>query len=331
MKNPLSIFRALAASAVMFTTSVVFAAQPLPQGKANFSVCYGKMDTSGTTWVRLANWTFTASTGRVAETYWNWDTNNDVGKTALNSHLCTMDGVSKTCYVYTPTGWMVPSGQYSSWSGAYTYNTSTGALHITWDNGNWEDWTVTLPETGVARVAFAGTASYTITHGRGYGSNAAWTVYCPITSVPRINYPGYRVQMYYNKGAITLWPSSGSGWYPDAVNLTNFTSPTGGGCLHYWNPSTNSCTAGCGSGTHGGTVSHLGGNNSSRNMVLNYFCSCLTPDTAWPCYTGNMHPFALQQVIDDSGAMRGWVGIEAQNMAGYTNWEFMLRDNTTIP
>jgi hypothetical protein len=62
---------------------------------------------------------------------------------------------------------------------------------------------------------------------------------------------------------------------------------------------------------------HLASIGTSRQMAYNNWCTCLSLGSEWPCYDRNMHPLALNSVLDDSGAHRGWLFIEQQNQPGY--------------
>ncbi len=316
------------------------AAQPLPQGKARFTVTCGNLDYNGYSWVRIMNWTFNTN-GTVAASAWTWDSDNKVGKTAFNSHRCTFDGVTKTCTTYTPTGWVYPVSQHQNWAGTYVYNTSTGRLDITWTSphaGAADSWTVTLPQTGLARVSLL-SSTYTLTHGRGYGSNAAWSTFKTISQIPRVTYAdttGKCAVASYYSGTLTISPST-TGWKKAGMDLSGFTtpsSPTPPNCLHAWLPS-DACNPGLCATTRSGIVYHLASENTNRQIAYTNFCACLAHETSWPCYSGNLHPSAFMQIIDDSGALAGYVGIEAQNppsgQSGYPNYQLTLWDFSQIP
>jgi hypothetical protein len=76
------LYRSAAVALLGICTLVAsaLASQPLPQGKANFSVVMGNFDTTGYTWVRIMDWTFNASAGTVAGTSWTWDSTGRQGK-----------------------------------------------------------------------------------------------------------------------------------------------------------------------------------------------------------------------------------------------------------
>ena len=60
-------------------------------------------------------------------------------------------------------------------------------------------------------------------------------------------------------------------------------------------------------------------------MVWNHFCATLAPESTWPCYSGQRHPYAFQQIIDDTGAMRGFIGIEQQDEPGSPGYKYYNR------
>lgn len=296
----------------------IVASQPLPGGKSKFSIVYGNLDGSGTVWTRIANLNFNGSTGTVGETFWQWDNILQKGKTAFNSHTCTMSGITKTVSVYTPTGWMLPSGQYTGWSGTYTYNSASALLTINWSNNQWEKWNVSIPQTGLAQLNF-NSSSYGISHGRGYGSNASWSVYKTISQVPRVTYYGETIVESLSGSTRTT-----TGWKNAPLNLAPFTSSANGLALHAELPSSNAvCNSGC-TTNRTGIIYHLASNNNSRSMVYNHFCSCLPQSINYPKYDGNLHPYAVQQIINDAGELRGFVMLEQQNQSGYTGFQYQI-------
>lgn len=332
----------------------VSGAQPLPQGKRNFSVTMGNFDLNGYTWVRVINWTFNETNGTVGGTSWTWRSDVKAGKAIFNDHFCTMGGASSNCNVYAPTGWSTQSASiWQSWSGTYTYNHTTGRLDIQWNTwaGNpttaSDSWTVTLPETGLARVNLI-TSNYTLTHGRGYGSNAAWTTYKTIGNMFSSGLPSYtsltgrnvRAAGSSTAGTVTIYPTQSTPglWGGAAFSLAGCTTPSSsnpaGTTMHKYDSEASGCNVpeACTTTRTGSTV-HLA-TTSNRQVAYNNWCACLPKAADWPCYTGNMHPMALMQVIDDGGTLKGFVGIEAQNPpeAGY-NGKFQLQcvDYSSIP
>jgi hypothetical protein len=68
------------------------AVQPLPGGKANFSAVVGNMDITAPLFSRFV---IIHSTVLLAQCYSYWDRNStaEKGKTLLNAHTCTSEGI----------------------------------------------------------------------------------------------------------------------------------------------------------------------------------------------------------------------------------------------
>jgi hypothetical protein len=287
------------------------ASQPLPGGKARFSFGEGNFDTVSATWVRTGNWSFDSAAGTVVENYWQWDSTQERDKVAFHTHTCTLDGVTKTCTTYTQYGW-TGTGVY--WNGTYTYDTSTGALHIDWPGGYWENWTVSNPVTGLAAAVFVSN-NYGITHGKAYGSNASFSTFKTISQMlPGKLFTGTRAAASWDGSTITVtdWTSSGvsidtsSGW---SVN-----SPAN--TMHAWLGADGGPCSGCAGGgdpTKPGRVYHFISDNTSRKITYNNFCACLPYASEWPCYGRGLHYLAFLQIIDDSGNLRGMIGVGAED------------------
>jgi hypothetical protein len=310
----------------------VLTAQPLPGGRAYFSAVVGNMDATGATDVRVENFSFTAATGVVNATIWEWNSADEKGKTLFNTHTCTQDGISKTNSVYAPTGWQVPAGGSYNRSGVYTY--VSGVLTINWD-APWatvhESWNVTNPDAATARLDFA-SSNYGLTHGRGFGSNTAFggtagTNYKTLSQIPLTSYAGQKVSVALSGGTITVTPATAGAWATDALNITGWTSSANGNTLHADLPTSGCDPAnGCAVGnTHTGIIYHLASSNNSRYMVYNHYCACLPQQTDFPAYSGNLHPYAFIQIIDDNHNLRGFLGIEEQDQAGSSGYQYQLK------
>jgi hypothetical protein len=298
----------------------------LPGGKQHFSVTFGNMDASGETWVRLGNWTLDSTTGSIGATFWQWNSNAQKGKHLLNAHTCTQEGISKSCNTYTPFGWMRPAGGSFNWSGTFSYDAAAQRMTINWSNGQRETWSVSTPVTGLAHVQLV-SSSYGITHGRGYGSNAAWATFKKVPEIERKKYSGARVTVRMNaSGDISVTPTAAGGWHPDELDLTRYTSSANDNTLHARLPaSPGTCTGGC-TTSRTDIIYHLASPNENRQMVYNHFCACLPTDAEFPCYDRNLHPYAMQQIIDDSGNLRGFVGIEQQDEPGSDGYQYQLKE-----
>src|SRR5688500_2673640 len=288
MKSLLITTRRTSALFLIVVTSSLFAAQPLPQGKANFSLTLGNLDSASYSVVRLANYVFDGTNGTVGATIWSWRSDVEDPKQAVNSHTCTFDGHTKTCTQYVPYGWMGKSG--GIWfhrDGNYTYNTTTGALSIAWINewaGVTENWTVTLPEAGIARLDFV-SSNYGITHGRGWGSNASWSTYKTMSQIAtsyRVDFPGQRVLGAFDGSSFTV-----HNWTNETRVLASFTTPSAPqpvNVIHAKLPASASvCINGC-SNSYTGVIYHLGSESNGRSMYFNHHCACLPNLADYPCY-----------------------------------------------
>lgn len=201
--------------------------------------------------------------------------------------------------------------------------------------------------TGLARVNLI-TSNYTLTHGRGYGSNAAWSTYKTIGGMFAAGLPAYtsttgrnvRAAGSSNTGTVTIYPTQTTAglWGGAAFSLAGCTTPSistpAGTTMHNYNAGASGCNvpSACTTSRTGSTV-HLA-TTVNRQVAYNNWCACLPKAVDWPCYTGNMHPFALLQIIDDSGNLKGFIGVETQNPpeAGYNGvFQFQCVDWTAIP
>lgn len=308
-------------------------AQPLPGGRAYFTSAIGRFQTSTGTacWVRVVNYTFNASAGTVSAQLWGWSSTSEFGKTLFTSHTCSVEaGYTKTCSQYSPTGWIVGTATNppSTWSGVYTYNTSTGALHISWPgvNNAYEDWTITASVGGkpFSEMVFVGSSSnYSISNGYGFGSSQPFTSYKTINQVPRVDMSGHLVGCTWD-GSASNYTLTGS---PQNQAFGSMGGVTGGNAIHMKLPtSPAACSAGCYSPAtgHTGIIYHLTGNDNSRMVVYNHHCACLPNPTTYPCYSGTIHPYAMMEVIDDNGDMQGLIGIHEQDQPGSAGFGYSI-------
>ena len=332
-----------------FKSMAAASAQPLPGGKARFTVAVGNLDAVGNSFVRIVNMTFNTG-GTVAATVYEWISDQKKGKSAVNSHRCTFDGVTKTCTVYAPTGWITggSSNPYKSWSGTYTYSGNT--LTITWTSGKTgtESWTISNPTTALARASLASSSTAMgYTHGRGYGSNAAWSTFKTMTQMQP--FPTYsstnsrRAMAAVTNGAWTLAPTTYSfnTWASTNTNLALFTtpsSPTPINAAHRWDTGGSYNPASCNANPRPGVtgiIYHIASMNNNRAIAYTNHAACLSTASEFPCYTRNLHPSGLMQIIDDNNNWVALVGIEAQNPvsgdSGYPNYQFHLWDFNNIP
>ena len=289
---------------------------PLPGGKKNFSIVSGHFALSGKTWAQLSNIEFDAATGTFKDEYWYWDTDLRLGKTPFNSYYGTIDGSSGNVYLFTPKGWIYPEGLSKIDKGAYSYNETSKTLEMQYENGRKLKWIVRVLDDygGLAELEFD-SSSRDITHARGYGSNADWTVFKKLADVPRVTYSGKSV-------LARRAPDGYRNWFTAILRLGEFEFTENGGALRYHQKETSA-----GIDCPRGIIYHYSSNNNSRAMIQNHFVACLAGD-AFPTYTRNLHPYAVQQLISDAGDMVGFVMVEQQNPpeAMYDgNYQYQIR------
>lgn len=299
----------------------------VPGGKHNFSVVYGNLDSAGTTWARHATLSFDDD-GSVGSTYWHWESSLDKGKTALTSHRCTFEGVTKECSVYVPTGWIEPAKSYTNRSGTFALSADGGEVHLSWEDGQEETWNVGTTSTPTLASLSFQSSNFGITHGVGYGSDASWATF---RTLPEI----------VSAGGLKRWPGKIAGafsadretittsdWRDVSLGLTDFTSASAsseGYTLHAMLPhSARACNGPCTGERTGFIMYHLASTNKGRQMAYNNWCTCLSLGDEWPCYNRNMHPWAFMSIIDDEGVHRGWLFIEQQNQSGYIGYQYQL-------
>ena len=283
---------------------------PLPAGKKNYTLAYGRLSLTDSTWVKLSNFEFSES-GTFRETYWYWSTSLRKGKAFFATHSCTMDGVTGPVTVYTPTGWIKPAEQSKVVEGTYHHDVISRKVELLYPGGHTLTWRATevTGAGGVGRMDFVSTSN-DATHGVGLGSNADWSEYKTLAEVPRIMYYGKAVSVMSIKKDDPK-NSLKSSWYRYNLPLDLYTFSDDNTVLHYHQPK-GSQEPENPTYKHTGHIYHLASTNTSRQMIWNNYMSVLAGD-AFPTYNKNLHPHALMQVINDKGELKGFVKIEQQN------------------
>lgn len=279
---------------------------PLPGGKKNFSVVMGHFEKPNNAlpvpikiWAQLSNIGFNSENRTFREEAWYWDTVMRKGKTFFSSYYGTIDGQSGMIYLYTPTGWIYPEGQSTHYEGTYRYDETTKQLELSYPDGKVTKWDIDNPEGygGFARMVFNG-SNRDITHAIGYGSNADWNVFTKLGDIPRTTYSGRSVLA---RGL----PDDYRNWFSTKLIWNNFEWNENGSALRYHQRTASF-------ETEKGIIYHFAGNNDSRAMIQNHFVGDLAGD-AFPTYTRNLHPYAVQQLMNDEGDLVGFLMIEEQN------------------
>jgi len=310
-------------------------AATLPLGKQNWVVSLAGFNTttSYNNYTRLGYLVFDPASDAVQHNFWTWNqADNPLPVNSGDVYDCAQAAGNPRdkCAIHTAAGFTGdPNGHFT---GTYAYNAASGQVAITWTSSTingatttvnlGETWAVSGHGTGLAKMALV-SDTYSITSGVGYGSN---TTLAQTSKVPMSTIRGaqrtYRVEgEEWNQRK--LIPLSGPFTVGPAWNACDDGSclgyvQTGSGC------SPSSC---CGKTTDPGYAAcakkitdtgdrrfyYLTGAGGGRRNSLELWCECLSYDQ---CYVGNSHVRSLLQVIDDSGAFQGWVGVEVSPYRG---------------
>ncbi|NGN62963.1 hypothetical protein G5C51_03470 [Streptomyces sp. A7024] len=293
----LALFVIAAVAATFLPATTVHAAE-LPLGKARFTIAVGGLKAGSTkNWVRLGQYTFSAD-GKVSETHWHWSQTKRVTRasTGIKASGCT----ARDCYVQTAGGYQSTAAS-STLTG--TYSVSGDRLHVAWNGGQTEDWTLTSKAGGALANAEIAGSNYGATHGFGAGSNWAWDKRVPLASLAGTDW-SKMIHRYY------LWKTS-------EVSADPYIDHGDGS--PFWLQNWKKCTEG----------SCIGGetNGGGAGATEYYISPARSPighrrDTLWGwrlqhaidrgeyCYSGNSHVKPMLQAIDDNGTFHGWIGVE---------------------
>ncbi|NUW36013.1 hypothetical protein HTZ77_32025 [Nonomuraea sp. SMC257] len=312
------------ATAATPATAAVSAAS-LPGGRTTFVVSQGFLKASSQqNWVRLGTYRFAANGTVSAAMYLWWQRHPQARQrtgTVPDPSCTTRAGGrqsrARTCEVLTAGGFTGAPGE----SRTGTYTVAGDVLTIRWNIAQtWtEQWYVRTSSDGkLARLDLK--RSTLATNGYGYGSNAATSTRRAMSSVRA--FPGSLRQ------DLTSWASGKlvtSGNQPFGHSAFRACAATTS-CLTYLQPSSRgACQKSGGCPRYGGgTRANISSiqyylttiSKSDRRDTLWHWCTCLAMERGEFCYTGNSHVKPLMQIIDDTGAFRGWVGVEASFSTG---------------
>ncbi|MGX7675586.1 hypothetical protein [Plantactinospora sp. DSM 117369] len=260
-------------------------AEPVPPGgRANYVVAL--MRNIGTeSFVRLAEYSLRAD-GTARADYWAWNAQTLKGRMPSGF---TTSGCALSCTVWTPDGFQNAPGQlYGTWTVA------GNDLSITWTSGSsgTERWRF----SNLATTTKLDLASHqTATDGFGWGSTVGFRTGIPMSTIRAAHgtYEGPTIENNY--GTITERVVSQT-IHRDDANYPN-----------------RLCNANCINISTNTNKYYMAGSGTDRKMFLNHQ---LYDVNSRPCIgeghataAGHMKP-ALQ-IIDDAGAFRGWVTVEA--------------------
>ncbi|KJK44603.1 hypothetical protein UK23_28895 [Lentzea aerocolonigenes] len=308
----------------LLTTPATAAA--LPGGKTNFVVALGslKAGSERDNWVRLGDYTFSATGTVTARTYLWWQRHpvarQDTGTTPNGS--CSTDAqavgqtVVRACEVKTAGGFL---GDPTEPTKTGDYSVDGSKLHIRWRTAQtWtEQWTIT-PRADNKLVRLDMTFNSLATTGYAYGSNASLSTGRSMATVR--SFPGaLRLEQWgwaHDKIAYVQDEPFEVGKYRTCTTTT--------WCLTYLltNPKTACQESPSCPGTGGGSAIN---DRSIQNYVQRissgdrrdtwwHWCTCLTRKSNGSdiekCYSGNSHVKPMLQILDDDGDFHGWVAVE---------------------
>lgn len=266
-----------------------------PLGKQRFAIAVGGLRADSTqNWVRLGLYDFAAD-GTVSERHWHWSQRNRVRRayTGFQASGCP----SRDCDVQTAAGYQ-STGASKTLEGTYTVSGDT--LRVTWDGGQWEEWTLSESAGGaLAAVEFAD-SNFGVTYGFGYGSNAGWDARVPMDQIAAGDHSAL-VHRYH------LWKTTSDNQDPfidegdgNPFWVTDWTTCGGGQCLG----------AVTGENTTQYYVAPANDPTGHRRDTLWGWRTANADGRGEYCYTGNSHVKPMVQVVDDNGEFHGWVGVE---------------------
>ncbi|WP_043630884.1 hypothetical protein [Nonomuraea candida] len=315
---------------ISFLTTPAQAAVALPGGKANYVVALGSLAAgSHDNWVRLGTYQFSPDGTVRARTYLWWQRHpaarQSTGTTPGNTCTTTDPKAGQTkarrCAVQTAGGFL--GAPQESRTGSFSV--SGDQVHITWDVSQaWsERWRIAVaPGGGLSRLDL--TFNTLARYGYAYGSNAALTRRRAMSTLAETAIT--LKHDYTSWSAAGVKPSPASGGTFDLGEYRTCDATTW--CLARLQPSSpNACQKDGGCPHTGGpdgdtSIQHHIQQVSSgdRRDTWWHWCTCLArdqgvkagtgPDSVL-CYSGNSHVKPMLQIIDDTGAFRGWVGVEA--------------------
>ena len=304
------------------------AAVTLPGGKVNYVVTLGHLnDNFRGNWVRLGTYQFT-TTGTVTARMWVWSQTTPVARVGTgatpDSSCSSLAGSSssrvRTCEILTAGGFTAAASETRTGTfSTYTQTVNgvpTQVVAISWQVGQaWTDeWYVRLDANSrLSRLDFKYNTK--ALYGYGYGSNAGLGERRAMSSV--LAFPGTLKQDIVSWSKDQVGVSGGQTFGHTAFRSCDVTTQ----CITYLQPSsTGACQASGGCPTYGGGTSYnitsiqyyiVKMSSFDRRDSLWHWCTCLALERNEFCYTGNSHVKPMLQIIDDTGAFRGWVGAEA--------------------
>ncbi|WP_369172843.1 hypothetical protein AB5J49_34950 [Streptomyces sp. R28] len=306
----------------------------LPGGKSNFVVSTGFLTgASPRNWVRLGWYRFDAGSGTVSARSYFWNQRNPArrvssgttpGTDCAPGEKASPPGVRR-CPVMTVEGF----GGSAPEQRAGVYRLATDQVNGEQARTVWIKWGTDAPWTekwrvwsgpGIARLEFL--YSTKATAGYGYGSNA------PLTerrAMETVRNHGRSIRLELDSWEHGKPQPRKEG--PFEQRLFTLCGGSATYCMTYLQPpKEGACGRGCGQASGDTSIQYYltrVGVHDRRDTYW-HWCTCLAPSEPSACYRGNSHVKPMLQVLDDSGAFRGWVGVEASFSAAGKRDDDML-------
>lgn len=324
-------------SALAAVVPVEAAPAGLPGGKTNFVVSTGyfRDGAAHDNWVRLGTYVFDRASGRVTARMYRWDQRHPVGRERAGGTPdsgCAPVGRwdspgRRRCPVMTAEGFRGAPNEVRT--GGYLLRSGSGSdagrdvVSISWGGGiSPEEWYV-VPGEGLVRLEFKGGGG--ATKGYGYGSDAPLDSGRPMSSVhDHPETPPLKLDTIgwtHDKAGPPLTGPFHHRKFSPCTETTRCMTLTAkssgkacradGGCPRYG-------TGGTATGRTDSTIQNYLARvgPQDRRDTFWHWCTCLAMEHKQLCHRGNSHVKPMLQILDDAGAFRGWVGVEASFYPG---------------
>lgn len=174
-------------------------------------------------------------------------------------------------------------------NGDYYVDTAPNILHMRWDDGTWEAWHLTANVAGIQKLELSSaSSSLGYTSGVGAGSDAPFS-----KRVHPVNLPAHPAVSHLPLDRMTQC-STATWVINESHHISNTSSPCSCDPKHsYIN----------------NWVARI--STTDRRDTWHSWCQCLAFNEN--CYSRGSHQRMLLQAVDDIGAFRGWVGVQADN------------------
>ncbi|WP_217546393.1 hypothetical protein [Streptomyces sp. GbtcB6] len=324
----------------LLTAAAPGAAAPagLPGGRTNFVVSTGYFQNGAThdNWVRLGTYVFDPTSGKVTARMHRWDQRHPVGREKVGvtpDSGCAPAGKwdspgRRRCPILTAEGFRGAPNDVRT--GRYLLRADEGgsagrdAVSISWGGGTApEEWNI-VPGNGLVRLEFKGGGG--ATKGYGYGSKAPLDRGRAMSSVRehpetpplKLDTVGWTQDKAGRSTTGQVFQHLKFSPCAETTRCMTLTAKSSGkacradgGCPRYG-------TGGSATGKTDSTIQNylarVGAQD--RRDTFWHWCTCLAMEHKQLCHQGNSHVKPMLQILDDAGAFRGWVGVEASFYPG---------------